>query len=839
MVETSASELELLRSLIDATRLFILIVDSHGQVQRVNRAVEEATGLSQEAMRMPIWRLATLPDERLLLKERFAPLDEAARPDGVLFHLMSAGATPHVVDWTVKVLRDGETAPIVAFMGVDLSQRFAAEAHLREAEELRHLVLDRIPAVVWMTDADLRFTFSAGGGLASLGLGAGEVAVLGTSLYAYFHTKDPSHPGIAPHLRALRGEPTTSEMQWNDRVFQARVEALRDRDRRIMGCIGTALDITELTRAKRSQKQSEERIRCLVDANVIGVALWDTEGRIRDANEAFLDLVGYTRDEVLSGAISWREMTPPELRHLDERALAEVAATGKCTPYEKEYIAKDGTRVPVLIGAASFGGQEPGRREGVAFTVDLREQVRLRAARDALLESEQRARIDTELANTRLSLLVNGSRRLARTMTIGETLTALAELVVPALADWSYVAHRGRNGGPWLVASACGDPNKRALLRRLHDCKPDPEAPEGAPRVFRTGELAAYENITPAELLSAGVSWPIVGTRDPEHLGIIRELGMRSLLCVPIRGRAGVEAVAMLVASTDPHRYGRDDVILAEDLAGRAAVALENGRLLAEALESIQARDTFLSVAAHELRTPLTSLMLRVGMLKKAAEAGALQPDAALTGILSAEAQAQRLSTLVDNLLDVARAGSGRMTIFADRVDMAEVVRDTAASMAPDCDRAGCALEVAASGTVIGRWDRGRMEQVVRNLLSNAIKFGPRHPIEVRLEATADNVRISIRDHGIGLSPEDQTRIFDRFERAVSPRHYGGLGLGLYISAQILRAHGGSLSVESQPGRGACFFVDVPRDPPSNDVPAPVISPRAPERPVLQLAGNR
>jgi signal transduction histidine kinase len=319
---------------------------------------------------------------------------------------------------------------------------------------------------------------------------------------------------------------------------------------------------------------------------------------------------------------------------------------------------------------------------------------------------------------------------------------------------------------------------------------------------------------------------------------------MKSLLSVPIRGRTGVDAVAMMVATADPNRYSRDDVILAEDLASRAEVALENGRLLAEAMESIQARDTFLSIAAHELRTPLTSLILQVGMLRRAAEGGPLRPEAALPGIRSAEAQAQRLSTLVDSLLDVARVSAGRMTIFAEPMDMAEVVLDTAASMAPDCDRAGCALDVAASGKVIGRWDRGRMELVLRNLLANAIKFGARRPIEVRLEATAENARISVRDHGIGLSREDQSRIFDRFERAVSPRHYGGLGLGLYISAQILKAHGGSLRVESEPGRGACFIADLPR----NQVPrddfrpdAPPSSPTwaAPDRPVLNVVRNR
>src|SRR4029079_16792181 len=137
----------------------------------------------------------------------------------------------------------------------------------------------------------------------------------------------------------------------------------------------------------------------------------------------------------------------------------------------------------------------------VAFIVDLREQARLRAARDESLVQEQKARIDTELANARLSLLVQGSKRLARTMTIDDTLTALAELLVPPLADWSYVAHRGRNGGPWVATSACGDPNKRALVQKLRAFMPDLEGPDGVSRVFRTGEHAVYEGITPQQLV--------------------------------------------------------------------------------------------------------------------------------------------------------------------------------------------------------------------------------------------------------------------------------------------------------------------------------------------------
>jgi signal transduction histidine kinase len=132
--------------------------------------------------------------------------------------------------------------------------------------------------------------------------------------------------------------------------------------------------------------------------------------------------------------------------------------------------------------------------------------------------------------------------------------------------------------------------------------------------------------------------------------------------------------------------------------------------------------------------------------------------------------------------------------------------------MAADFQRAGCSVSVTMPEKVLGRWDRVRTEQVLTNLLSNAMKFGAGRPVEMKVEATNTSVRISLRDHGIGISREDQARIFGRFERAVPTRHFGGLGLGLYISVQILRAQQGSLRVESEPGQGACFIVDLPRN---------------------------
>jgi signal transduction histidine kinase len=367
-----------------------------------------------------------------------------------------------------------------------------------------------------------------------------------------------------------------------------------------------------------------------------------------------------------------------------------------------------------------------------------------------------------------------------------------------------------------MVASAAGDPSKQSLLRALNQCMPDSDAPEGAARVLRTGEPVLYENITPAQLMPDAPGGPVVATRNPEHLRTLRELGMKSLLCVPIEGRSGIEGVMMMVSTTNPHRYGPEDVVLARELAARAAVSLENGRLLSEALDAVRVRDDFLAVAAHELRTPLTSLLLHVQMLSRAIERDkpADKPANAAAvahSVSAAQGQARRLSVLVDGLLDVSRLASNRLSLRVEETKLDELVEGVVSTMTPDLSRAGCPVTVSVPAGVVVKWDRMRIEQVLTNLLSNAMKFGAGSPIEVRAEAIDDEIELSVRDFGIGISRDDQERIFGRFERAVPTRNFGGLGLGLYISAQIVRSHQGSLRVESEPGKGARFIVRLCR----------------------------
>ncbi|WP_257463476.1 sensor histidine kinase [Archangium lipolyticum] len=239
----------------------------------------------------------------------------------------------------------------------------------------------------------------------------------------------------------------------------------------------------------------------------------------------------------------------------------------------------------------------------------------------------------------------------------------------------------------------------------------------------------------------------------------------------------------------------------------------ERERLLAELQEAVRLRDEFLSVASHELNTPLTPLSLRLQALAKTVET---DPDSPLAERVRKEVdmmrrQVKRLSDLVNDLLDVSRISTGRMKLQVEEVDLSEVAREVVARFIPEAERAGSGLELHLEGPVVGRWDRLRLEQVLTNLLSNAIKYGAGKPIHIHVQRSDGLARLLVRDEGIGIKPEALGRIFNRFERAVSERHYGGLGLGLYVTRQIVEAMGGTVKAESTPGQGATFTVELPR----------------------------
>jgi len=245
------------------------------------------------------------------------------------------------------------------------------------------------------------------------------------------------------------------------------------------------------------------------------------------------------------------------------------------------------------------------------------------------------------------------------------------------------------------------------------------------------------------------------------------------------------------------------------DLSELKRVEAERNRLYEEARAAVEARDAFLSVAGHEIRTPLSALNLLVYQLARHVTRLGDEKTSSLIG--RCEKQVERLIRLTDELLDVSRITDGTIHLDLDEMDLSELARDVSDRFEESARRASCPLTVIAPAPVLGFWDRSRLDQVATNLLTNALKFGPGKPIVISVHAEGDHAVLSVKDEGLGIQPEDQARIFQKFERAASSASYRGFGLGLWIVSRMVEAHGGTIRVDSRPGAGATFRVILPR----------------------------
>ena len=239
----------------------------------------------------------------------------------------------------------------------------------------------------------------------------------------------------------------------------------------------------------------------------------------------------------------------------------------------------------------------------------------------------------------------------------------------------------------------------------------------------------------------------------------------------------------------------------------------ERKRLIDELQAAVRARDEFLSIAGHELNTPLTSLQLQLQSLRHPARQAAVDPAQAARFSPKLEAalrQVSRLAGLVTMLLDVSRVSCGRLELRPEPVDLTVVAHEVAERLEGLRSSSASTLELRAPEPVVGRFDRLRVEAILTNLLVNAFKFGEGRPVVVTLVRKDSCAQLTVRDHGIGIDAADQARLFQRFERAVSDRHYGGFGIGLWLVRQFVEAHGGTIQLESAPGQGSIFTVELP-----------------------------
>jgi signal transduction histidine kinase/DNA-binding response OmpR family regulator len=431
---------------------------------------------------------------------------------------------------------------------------------------------------------------------------------------------------------------------------------------------------------------------------------------------------------------------------------------------------------------------------------------------------EYEARLSEEAARQSrrtLGLLLEVGELLGGTLDHEAALRDLAVLLARRMADGCLIrsledddAADGKSPGrPGMMAAATADPSKQPWAEKLVDLGPPAPTADALHAFVQAGKVAMAEKVTPADLETFAP--------DGDQLEALRALDPKSAMVIPLLGRSRPLAVVWMYTAGTRAPFEARDLALAEDLARRASLALDNTRLYREAQDAIKVRDDFMAVASHELKTPLTALTLTVQGLVRAQDLAARESlsDRIVSQLRALDRHARRVGRLIGTLLDVSRIAEGDLPLDIQRVDLRALLTDILATFAGPAAQAGCKLELTAETEGYGQWDPTRLEQVVQNLLSNAIKFGAGAPVDVVLTGSADEVRLVVRDRGIGVDPVHQKRIFGRFERAVSTRHYGGFGLGLWISRRAVQAMGGTITVASAPAKGATFTVVLPRFP--------------------------
>jgi PAS domain S-box-containing protein len=535
-----------------------------------------------------------------------------------------------------------------------------------------------------------------------------------------------------------------------------------------------------------------------------GILYTDRDARITDANDAFLSMVGRSREELARGELNWIDLTPPGWEEVDQKALVELVANGACVPYEKEYRRADGHRVPVLVGAALLADSQ----EGICFVLDLTERKR---------------------AEDRAALLAEASNALSESLDYQETLQSLVHLIVPRLADYGLIFELQE--GPRLrqVALRHVDSTREELLRRTGEAfEAAPENPASIVwQAVRTGKSVISPNITYEMARSI--------TQDADLLAGYAQLAPRSFISVPLAARDEILGV-MLLATTDSGRtLGRADLELAEGLAARASLAIDNARLYGRAEAASKAKDHFLAALSHELRTPLTPVLMKVSSL-------AQSPD--LPGTLRADLRmiqrnVELEAKLIDDLLDLTRVSRGKLSLHFEVTDVHALLAHVV-TICSEGVESRLAIDLVPAAAERHVWaDSGRLQQVFWNLLKNAVKFTPEGgTITVRTSnPEPGRIEVSVIDPGIGIAPEELPRLFDAFEQGDSTvsRTFGGLGLGLAICKTLVDHHGGTLTgLSAGRGKGATFTVGLAAvASPTAELPRP--APEISEPPSLRL----
>jgi PAS domain S-box-containing protein len=421
-----------------------------------------------------------------------------------------------------------------------------------------------------------------------------------------------------------------------------------------------------------------------------------------------------------------------------------------------------------------------------------------------LYEQQTAQRNAAEYARRQAAFLADATTILSQSLDYEQTLNAVAQLAVPEIADWCAIDIIDPAGQIQRLAVAHVDPIKVADARRLEERYPaDPNLPGGVHQVIRTSRPAMMTDI-PADLIAATA-------RDEEHRRLLDELAITSYMCVPLVSTSGTLGAMTFVFADSGRHYTERDLVFGQEVAVRAALAIENAFAYRRSNEANRLKDEFLATLSHELRTPLNAILGYAQMLNM----GMLEGDRQTNAISVLTRNAESLRQIIDDVLDVSRITSGKLRLAMRLVEIEEILQNAIATVQPAADAKGVSLRLNVVRSAPSLWgDPDRLQQVAWNLLSNAVKFtSTGGHVEVRLDRDQSSVHIVVTDDGRGIDPAFLPHIFERFRQADSrfSREHGGLGLGLAIVRELIELHGGIVSASSAgAGKGATFQIKLP-----------------------------
>lgn len=750
-----------------------------------------------------LYKSAEWPLARSLMTGEVVSEEEIrfVRGDGTV-GVMVVSATP-IYDQQGKI-----TAGVVIFQ--DITQRKQIEEALHESQERLRVALKNAPILVFNQDRELRYTWIYNPAIDSQPSPA-------------LHKKDSDlvSPAEAALLTQIKQQVLETGVGRREEVKLTRldqechygltVEPLKDAMGEVVGVTCAAIDISEIKQAELALRHSEERFRLL--AEQVHVIPWEADpvtGKFTYVGPQASEILGYPLEDWY-GDTFWGENIYAPDREWAIQFCQESALIHDNYDFEYRMLSSDG-RIVWLYDVVSVvrQGKDPKLLRGIM--VDITQRKRQEEAQQYLAEF---------------------SKVLSSSLDYQTTLNQLANQMVPHLADWCIVHIREEDGSIQPVATAHANPAKVKWAEEIRQRYPlDPDEQRGVPQVLRTGQSEFYPSIPDALLVDAA--------RDAEHLRLLREVGFRSVITVPMQAHGNTLGTLSLVAAESGRCYDQFDLALAEDVARRAALAVDNARLYqhaqqeqAKAEAANRIKDEFLAVLSHELRTPLNPILGWSNLLqtRKLDEAKTAQALATI------ERNARLQTQLIEDLLDVSRILRGKLVLRAAPVDLVAIIESAKETVRLAAEAKEIQIQTVLPskiGVVLG--DAARLQQVVWNLLSNAVKFTPTGGrIEVRLssvtghsslvkaksQSTNDQAQmtndkfaqIMVTDTGKGISPDFLPYVFDYFrqEDGKTTRKFGGLGLGLAIVRHIVEMHGGTIQASSAgEGMGATFTVRLP-----------------------------